>query len=292
MVYTLTLKQQAFILSSFFGGFSIRRLTVEFRTLFYIPISSSTIYRLISNTIPRVDHVISYLLTLGKVYTVRAGDVWEADGTYTKGVKICLIPVRDLKTGFILGSVQSRTEDEVSIENALREAKEVAHKCPKIFRCDGNPAYVKAAKKVFRNKTKVEVYKRVGRMGQNQAIEGYFSAFKDRLKSMHGMHSEARSRILLRGLVIDHNFVRSIDDFKHRTPAEMVGINIGSLFGDKWLTLLELTKHYEKELKKQDYPYKIKKETGHQTSLGPFLDRKALSTGLNPRNDRCGRAML
>ncbi|MEM3642100.1 MAG: hypothetical protein QXH37_09290 [Candidatus Bathyarchaeia archaeon] len=60
-----------------------------------------------------------------------AGDRWEADGTYTKGIKICLIPVRDLKTGFILGSAQSRAEDEVSIENALREAKEVARKCPK-----------------------------------------------------------------------------------------------------------------------------------------------------------------
>ncbi|MEM3642101.1 MAG: hypothetical protein QXH37_09295 [Candidatus Bathyarchaeia archaeon] len=96
-------------------------------------------------------------------------------------------------------------------------------------------------------------------MGQNQAIEGYFSASKDRLDSMRGMHSEARSLIILRGLVIDHNFVRFSHEYKGRTPAEMAGVNIGSLFGDKWLALLELTKHYERELKRQDYSDKIQK---------------------------------
>jgi hypothetical protein len=271
MVYKLSLDQIASLLSLFYGGLSMRRLTIEFRNMFHLAISPATAYRRICCETRDVDIVLHQLLAQGKEYLLKVGDIWEVDATFIKGIKLGLICVRDLKTGFIVGNAPSRTEDTCSIENALKEAKEISHKCPKTLRCDGHPAYVKVAKKVFRNRTNVEVHKRIGRMGQNQAIEGEYAVLKDRLKSMRGLHSEVRSPILLRGLIIDHNFVRPTSIVYGKTLAEIAGINIGGLIDNKWLALLSLTRQYKKNREKQRFFLQTKITTGYQMKFDSFL---------------------
>jgi len=271
MVYKLSLDQIASLLSLFYGGLSMRRLTIEFRNMHHLALSPATAYRRICYETRDVDIALHQLLAQGKDYRLKVGDIWEADATFIKGIKLGLMHVRDLKTGFIVGNFPSRTEDAYSIENALKEAKEVSHKCPKTLRCDGHPAYIKAARKVFGNRTSVEVYKRIGRMGQNQSIEGDTAVLKDRLKFMRGLHSEARSPILLRGLIIDHNFVRPTSIGYGKTLAENAGINIGGLVDNKWLVLLTLTKYHKRNLEKQHSFLQTKIISGYQTRVDSFL---------------------
>ncbi len=284
MGYKLTLDQIALILSLFYGGISLRRACTIFRENCGLPISPPTIFRHIVRRVEVVDETVMFLMKSKKLdFKLHTGDVWEIDEIYLKvrEKSAPLIIVRDLKTSFFLGRnfVDSVTSRAVKV--ALTLAKNLAHKCPEELRCDGHASYKRAVRVVFKDKTKLTVHKREGKRGMNQSIEGTFSVLRGRLRSMRSLHSLARSPVIVKGLILDHNFVRPSVVLGNRTPAEMA-LRWKPLDGKGgWLFLLKLADYYAKGFlnsqKRKQRPSKF-----DQPSLDTFLIDDRLSTGLRP----------
>lgn len=272
MGYKLTLEQSAFILDVFYAGLSLRKISQIFRTVYGLPLSPATILRRILWWVTDVDIATTYFLEKGEPdFKLDVGNIWEIDEMYFpyKKEKLLLIIVRDLKTAFVLGAILAHTVTREAIKSALIAAKAIAHKCPLELRCDGLPVYEGAVKDVFGSSTKLSVHKRVGKMGQNQSIEGSNGVFKSRFKTMRSLHSEEKSPIIMKGLVIDNNFVRYSTVLFGRTPAELA-LNKQPIDGKhSWLMLLELADHYKRNianLQKRRGPFK-----GGNSTLDPFL---------------------
>jgi hypothetical protein len=270
--YKLTLEQSAFILDLFYAGLSLRKISQIFRARYGLPLSPATILRRILQWVTDVDIAITYFLEKGENgFELDVGDIWEIDEMYFpyKRGKLLLIIVRDLKTAFVLGAILAYTVTSEAVKNALIAAKAVAHKCPLELRCDGLPVYDGAVKDVFGSSTKLSVHKRVGKMGQNQSMEGSNGVFRNRFKAMRSLHSAEKSPIIMRGLVIDNNWVRYSTVLFGRTPAELA-LKKEPIDGKhSWLMLLELAEYYKRNianLRKRSGTFK-----GGNSTLDPFL---------------------
>lgn len=267
--YKLTDKQIAFILDIFYGGSSLRRIASIFRHFFGLPISPPTVLRRVVGWSELCHEAILYFLKAGEIvlpskakieFKLHLGNIWEIDETYIpfKGEQRPLILLRDLKTGFMFGKLtNSVTKSE--IKEVLKMARSLTCSPPEEIRCDGLHAYAKPVKAVFNGQTKLSVHKREGRRGMNQAIEGTIRAFKDRIKRMLGLHSCRVSPIIIRGSLLDYNFVRRSEALGGKTPAELA-IKQKPLMNqwESWLFLIKMGKYYKasifaRKMKSQDY---------------------------------------
>ena len=301
MGYKLSLEQIAFILEAFFGGISIRRIVCQFRDRYGLPISASTVLRLIVKWVQLSYEAVMFFLSEGRIliagsklkldFKLHLGDIWEIDETYlpVRGKRLPLVLVRDLKTGFIIVGKLVWSVTANAIKEVLIIAKSLAFKCPKELRCDGLQSYARPVKVVFKGNTKLSIHKREGDMGMNQAMEGTIRALKDRLKKMLGLHSFKVSPIIVIGVILDFNFVRRSEALGGKTPAELALRRKPLLSrGEGWLFLLKLAKHY----KRFSNAKKRTNRSGYQTSLDSFLDFSTLSMGPNPPRDECGLSKL
>lgn len=249
MGYKLTLEQIAFILDLFYAGLSLRRVSQIFRNRYGLPLSPATILRRILYWVRDVDEAITYFMENGeRGFELQLGDMWEIDELYVKlGEKsLPLIVVRDLKTTFDVGTNLAETITSDAVKIALTRAKAVAHKCPLELRCDGLPVYEGAVRDVFGSSTKLSIHRRVRKEGQNQSIEGHNTAFRSRLKVMRSLHSEDKSPIILKGLIIDYNFVRPSSVLVDVPPVERA-LSKSTIDGKhSWFALLELAESYKK----------------------------------------------
>ena len=282
MGYRLTLGHIAYILDGFYGGWSLRRTSANFRRRFGLPISPPTILRRVADWVEIVDEAVAYFVKEGKSvrihgekrqfgFKLQFGDVWEIDEIYlpVEDKDLPLIVVRDLKTVFIIVANLAETPNYEATKQTLAFAKAFVRKYPVEIRGDGNPAYPRAVRVVFRGKTKFTVHKRVGRMGMNQSIEGSFSTLRSRLKAMRSLHSMNLSPIIVKGVILDYNFVRVSEVLGGKTPAEMalrwqlIDCTVGG-----WSFLLGLAKYYKRTVlgcKKRGA------NSVNQSSLDPFL---------------------
>jgi len=283
MGYRLTLKQIAFVFELFYGGVPLRRASTIFRDIYELPISPSTILRRIVNWGKVVDETTTFLIKNRKLgFDLHVGDVWEIDEIYLKvrNKRAPLIAVRDLRTSFFVGGNFADSVTSKAVKVALALARDLAHKCPRELRCDGHAAYNRAVRAVFRGETKLVVHKRDGRKGQNQSIEGTFSVLRSRLRRMKSLHSFETSFAIVKGLVLDHNFVRSSVVLGNRTPAELA-LRWKPLDGKGgWLFLLGLADYYKKRV--LNPPRQKKSPNADQSTLDTFLTDDILSTGLRP----------
>jgi len=276
MVYILTLKQDAFILDLFYAGVCLRKITRLFRSNYGFPISAATIFRRILHWVPKADEALSYYLERGELGEFRFGDIWEIDETYLKLKKgeLALIIVRDLKTGFDLGTNITYPVTAEAVKVALENAKATAKKCPLELRCDGLSVYDAPVKEVFENSTILSVHKRIKKAGQNQAIEGHNGGFKGRFNAMKSIHSGEKSPIIIKGWVLDYNWVNLSPGLCDMTPAE-VATERKSIDGNhSWLTLLELAVRYSKEVlssREPDRRFNGEEKRRGQSLLDPFL---------------------
>ena len=260
MGYRLTLGHIAYLLDGFYGGWSLRRTSANFRRIFGLPISPPTILRRMVGPINIVDKAVVHFLKIGKSahthqkkrkisFKLQLGDVWEIDEIYLKleDKKLPLIVIRDLQTSFIIVANLAEVANYKATRQALSLTKTLAPEYPVEIRGDGNPAYPRTVRVVFRSKTKFTVHKRVGRMGMNQSIEGTFSTLRSRLKAMRSLHSTKLSPIIVKGLILDYNFVRTSEVLGGKTPAEMalhwqpIDYQVGG-----WCFLLGLAKYYKR----------------------------------------------
>ncbi len=281
--YKLSLDQIAFICELFYGGLSLRRVSAVFRDRCGLPISPPTIFRRVVEWVEMADEATMFLMKNRKLdFKLYTGDIWEIDEIYfkVKEKRAPLIVVRDLKTSFCVSRnlVDSVTSKAVKV--TLASAKDLAHKCPRELRCDGHAAYHRAVRAVFRGKTKLAVNKRVGGRGMNQSIEGTFSVLRGRLRGMRSLHSLDTSPVIVKGLILDHNFVRSSVVLGNRTPAELA-LRWKPLNGKGgWFFLLRLADYYRKGVL-DSQKRKHNRDKFDQTSLDTFCAR---STGLRPPN--------
>jgi len=206
-------------------------------------------------------------------FKLKTGSIWEIDEMYVplRKSNFPWILVRDLSTTLIISENLAPTATSKAIKETLVKAKTLAHGCPKELRCDGNATYPKAVRAAFRGKTKLSIHKRVGDKGQNQSIEGAIGGgLRSRLKNMRSLHSFRTAPIILRGLALDYNFVRSSNVLLGRPPAELA-LQKKPLDGKwGWCMLLGLAEFYKRTV------LGCKKQKGdannfNQSSLDPFL---------------------
>lgn len=249
--YKLTLKQYAYLLDHFYAGMSLRKLKRTFRALFGIPISEATILRRILYWIQIVDEALAYHIEKGgDNFDFKFGDKWETDEMFfpMRKKELSLMIVRDLKTGFDIGYNISNSVTIEAVKIEFKNAKNTAKKSPLELRCDGLNVYEPASKEEFGNETKVSVHKKEDKRGKNSAIEGHNGVFKARFNSMKSLHSEEKSPIIIKGMIIDYNFVNPSPSLGDMTPAE-VALNKKPIDGVRsWLSLLKLAVEYRKSV--------------------------------------------
>lgn len=247
--YNLTLQQIAYLLDHFYAGISLRKLKRLFRALFGIPISEATILRRILYWIPLVDEALAYNIEKGGGnFDFNFGDIWETDEMFFPMGKteLALMVTRDLKTGFDVGYNIDYPVTIQAVTIEFRNAKSTAKKSPAELRCDGLNVYEPACKAVFGNGTKLSVFKKDDKRGKNTAIEGHNGVFKARFNAMKSLHSKNKSHIIIKGMIIDYNFVNPSPSLNEMTPAE-VALNKKPIDGiHSWLGLLKLAVDYRK----------------------------------------------
>ena len=249
MGYKLSLSQRSLIPELFYAGLPIRRISHIFRNRFDLPMSSSTVIRQVISSAESAYEAISYLLESGTLgFRLQVGSIWEIDEIYIKMRKKRLpwIVVRDLSTAFVISEKLVYTVTSDAIRETLAKAKILSHRFPAELRCDGHHAYPKAVDAVFRSRTLLSVNPRMDDRGMNQSIEATFSQFRSRIKIMRSLHSLETSPIILKGLILDYNFVRPCEALGGRTPAELA-LHRRTLDGKcSWNMLLTLVEYYKR----------------------------------------------
>ena len=233
-MYDLSIADYAFLFDKFYGGKSLREIALIFRRERCLPITPSTVWRRIVSLMPYMLQAVRYMLQYE--WHPKVGKVWEMDGTLLEGVPKWLIVVRDIATCLTLSWVTSDREDAKSSEKALRTAIRVFRTIPEILRIDGSKAFQSAGKKVLNRRSQIEVNPRIGRAGQNQSIEGFFSELESWMDSKRGLHSKKHYSTIIDGWMLNYNFVKPSPTLNLLTPAEAAGVNFG-WFG-KWHALV------------------------------------------------------
>ena len=274
MGYRLSLKEIADILDRFYDGASLRKISFRLRRSGK-PISPGRVWDRIAYWVPTIWEAVRSILESRPLLTV--GDIWEMDGTYLKGPSRVLVIVRDIATSFILNFVIALTEDVNAAIKTLRGAVQIAHKYPKVLRVDGNPAFRRAAEKVFRGEVKVEVHKRIQGLGQNQSIEAIFRGFKKFLNSKHGIHSKKKCDILVIGWILYHNFVKGSSQLLDTTPSQVAGWDSNAALNSDnlWEPLIMLAEEYRLKRERENEKRKLTSTESfksHRNGKGVTLD--------------------
>ena len=235
-MYELSVDDYAFLFDEFYGGKSLREIVYIFRRKRGLPITSSTVWRRIVGLTPYMLQAVRHMLRYE--WHPEVGKIWEIDGTLLEGVPKWLIVVRDIKTCMPLSWITSDSEDAKSSENALSVAIKVFRTIPETLRMDGSKAFPKAARKVLKGRAQAKIIPRIGRTGQNQSIEGFFSELEAWMDSKRGLHSKKHCSIIIDGWMLYYSFVKPCPTLNSLTPAEAAGVNFG-WFG-KWNALVKL----------------------------------------------------
>jgi hypothetical protein len=162
--YELTLHQMTYIIERFFGGAPVRRIALDFRNKFGLPISAATILRRVVEMIKIVNATADYLMKIERTeakqprfgFTPVLEHIWEIDEIYLLfGRKNWpLIVFKDLKTCFIVAKI-AKSVTVQAVTQVLVCAREIANKCLNELRGDDHPAYQRSVKRAFEKKNEV-----------------------------------------------------------------------------------------------------------------------------------------
>lgn len=274
MVYHLTPFHKSYILQSFYGKESLRRIAYNFRENFHLPISAATVLRRAVENTQIAYEGVEYLMKKEPLlpsqtesdFSPRFGDIWEIDEIWLPlGKKnFPFIVVKDLKTCFFPAANLEKKSTVETTANVLISARELARKCPVELRGDGNPAYQEAVKRVFGRKTTLIINKKTSKAGENKSIEATFGgSIRSWIKSKRSLHSWLISPIVLKGYILDYHFARPCEALCGQTPAK-VTMDWNPLDGIRgWPALLQLGEYYAKKtvtFRKQNHSYRIQKQ--------------------------------
>ena len=184
------------------------------------------------------------------------GNWYRGDEVWVKvdGKKHYLFATMDDDTRYWLAGELADSKDKHDADNIFRMTKAHAGgKNPSVLITDKLPAYQKAARKIFGNKTyhKCDAgirSKRIGPSGKvsganfhpsNNKMERLNGTIRDREKVFRGLRSSHTP--VFDGMKVHYNHVRKHDAIK-KTPAEAAGISVEGR--NKWKTLIQNSSLY------------------------------------------------
>ncbi|MDE0090097.1 MAG: DDE-type integrase/transposase/recombinase [Thaumarchaeota archaeon] len=225
-------------LGMYFAKMSTRRIADQFESE-----GVDVSYQSIHNWVVKYSKSISVYVN-GIV--PRVGNWFRGDEVWVKvrGQKYYLFATMDDDTRYWLASELADSKDKHNAEDIFRMTKQMAGKGPRVLITDGLPAYQKAARKVFGNKTyhKCDAgirSKRIGSSGNyhpsNNKMERLNGEIRDREKVFRGLKKDDSA--ILDGFRVYYNFAKKHGSLKGRTPAEVAGIRVDG--ANKWKTLIQ-----------------------------------------------------
>lgn len=173
------------------------------------------------------------------------GETWRADEVFIKvsGDMKYLFALMDDETRYWIAQEVADTKEKHDAQELLKQGKEIVGRRPNTFITDGLQSYHDAYNKEFFTlktpRTKhINAIKLSGDMNNNKQ-ERLNGEIRDREKVMRGL--KKKDTATLAGYQIFHNFIRTHEGLKGKTPAEACGIEV---VGDnKWITLIQNASH-------------------------------------------------
>ncbi len=221
----------------YFSGQSFRNVAKSLK-LIGVKVSHVSVY----------DWVKKYTAIMKKyVDTLKqnVGDAWRADEVWIKvsGDMKYLFALMDDETRYWIAQEVADTKEKHDATSLLHQGKEIVGRRPKTFITDGLQSYHDAFNKEFYTNTSpqsrhINAIKLSGDMNNNKQ-ERLNGEIRDREKVMRGL--KKKDTAVLSGYQIFHNFIRTHEGLKGKTPAEACGIEV---VGDnKWITLIQNASH-------------------------------------------------
>jgi transposase-like protein len=217
----------------YFSGESLRNTTRSLELL-GVKVSHETVYRWIrkySNLLRKYADKIK----------PSTSDVWRADELFikVKGNLKYLFALIDDETRFWIAQEVAESKYKHDARNLFRIAKKITGKVPTAIITDGLPAYHEAWRKEFyTNKIPrpehISMIKIQGDMNNNK-MERFNGEVRDREKVVRGL--KRNDTPVLAGYQIYHNFIRSHEALRGKTPSEACGIEVKG--DNKWKTLIQ-----------------------------------------------------
>ncbi|HVB12979.1 MAG TPA: DDE-type integrase/transposase/recombinase [Nitrososphaerales archaeon] len=181
-------------------------------------------------------------------------DVWRADEIYVKvrGDQKYLFALMDDETRYWIAQEVADTKEKHNPRGLFAEGKEITGKRPVRLITDGLESYHNAWKKEFRSNVGVrsEHIQDIAIDGKihNNKMERMNGEIRDREKTMRGL--KIKETPILKGMQIFHNFIRTHEGLKGKTPGEACGIEVKG--ENKWKTLIENASVANKEPKAKE----------------------------------------
>ena len=220
-------------LQLYFTGESFRNVQ-KFLKLQGVKMSHVAIYKWIKK-------YVGLMQTYLEKITPNVSDAWRADELYVKvkGNPKYLFALMDDQTRFWIAQQVADTKYTANIQPLFRDAKEIAGKRPNTMITDGAPNFAHAFKKEFfvinNPRTRHIAHIRLQGDHNNNKMERMNGEVRDREKVMRGL--KKTDSPVLTGYQIYHNYFRSHEALKGKTPAEKCGIVIEG--ENKWKTVIE-----------------------------------------------------
>jgi transposase-like protein len=212
----------------YFSGESLRN-TMKSLKLLGVEVSHQTVYNWIRKYV-----------SLMKVYVEKikpnVSDTWRADELWVKvkGDMKYLFALMDDETRFWIAQEVAETKDKHDARQLLIEGRRLMGKQPENFITDGLQTYSVSASRIFPDAKHIRHIRLQGDKNNNK-MERMNGEIRDREKTMRGL--KKTDTPILSGYQIFHNYIRTHEGLKGRTPSEACGIKIEGK--NKWLTLIQ-----------------------------------------------------
>ena len=223
-------------LDLYFKGNSYRDVQDHFKQIYGFEVSQSTLYR----------WVVKYcriMLVYTEKLQPKVSKTWHTDEQMViiRKEQRWVWNTIDRETKFLLANQVTSAKYINDARRQFRKAKERAGFEPKYNITDGLAAYRKATIKEFHSwkipKTE-HIVSGVSTDINNNIVERFHNSFREREKTMRGLHSMKTAAVFSDNHALWYNFVRPNMSLGGLTPAQAAGIDIG-FTQNRWQELLE-----------------------------------------------------
>jgi len=232
----------------YFSGESLRNTQKSLRLL-GVEVSHQTVYNWIDKYVTLMEKYIDKLRP-------KVSDIWRADELWVKvkGDMKYVFAIMDDETRFWIAQEVAESKYKHDARKLFQMAKKVTGTKPMTMITDGLPAYHDAYKKEFwtLRGPRTEHIRHIKLKGDrnNNKMERLNGEIRDREKVMRGL--KKKDTPILKGYQIFHNYIRTHEGLKSKTPAEACGIKIEGK--NKWLTLIQNASQQPKIYKDSEQP--------------------------------------
>jgi transposase-like protein len=207
-------------LSQYFKGMSLSDIAGELAQQGQ-KVNRTTVYRW-------VTHYSEEAIRLLGAFKAQTGSMWAVDETYldVAGQQAYHWDLIDADTRYLLASYLAYERDTMAAVTLFRDAMEHTDIVPELILTDGLPSYTAAIPTVFSREDTAHI--RTGPFTPDlntNLIERWHGTLKERTKVLRGLKSIESARTLLKGFVVDYNFMRPHLSLNGRTPAQQAGYN-------------------------------------------------------------------